>query len=108
MRRSLTASAQATPHQPAAGLLEPRRAIQTRGALVAGFDFEMKRPDAELARARQSEAEQLATEPMSAGGRHEVEIVDEPVAAAVFDAVAQGDDDVSDGLALSPKNLELI
>jgi surface antigen len=60
----------------------------------------MKRPDPELRRAPQCEFDQPAAQSLSARGRREVEIVDEPIAAAIFDAEAERHDDIANGIAI--------
>src|SRR5260221_12587377 len=91
-------------HKAAAALLEACRPIETRCGFVPRFDFQVERPDAERGGTGQSEFEQLAADASSARGRHEIKIIDEAIAAAIFDAVAKRENEVADWSAILPHN----
>src|SRR5258707_7330240 len=91
-------------HEAAAGLLESCRPIETRCGFVLRFDFQVERPDAERGRAGQSEFEQPAADASSARGWHEIKIIDEAIAAAIFNAVAEREYEIANWLAMLPHN----
>ena len=86
-----------TPHQCPTGHLETSGPIQTHRTLVAHLYFEVQRFDPERSCFRQREVQHLAANPAAAHGRHEVEVIDKAVTAAILDAVAEREDDVADG-----------
>jgi hypothetical protein len=90
--------------EPHGGEFIAKPVVRAHRLFIAGLHFKMKGFDPERGRLAQREVNKRASHTQAACGRHDVQIIDEAVPAAIFNAVTESDDDVADVLPVASRD----
>src|SRR5215470_13947532 len=90
---------ESTTQQSPSILCESVRAIERCRPIVFRIDFQVQGDDPEPAPLLQGKVDDGGSDAAASRRGHQIEVVDETVAAAVLDAVAQGDDEIADHMS---------
>lgn len=88
-------------HEDAIARLKAEAIVECLSLEVVAFDFEVECFDVELAASGFEEVEGLSADALVAIAWPQVEFIDEGIASAVFEAVAQRENDIADSEVLT-------